>query len=65
MKRYLYNYETIVSFSQPVTDHHILLRCQPMTGTYMSIEEEHLVVPHGFHVSHLSLIHISEPPRPY
>ena len=52
MKRYLYNYETIVSFSQPVTDHHILLRCQPMTGTYMSIEEEHLVVPHGFHVSH-------------
>ena len=44
MKRYLYNYQTVVRFSQPVTNHYLLLRCQPMSGTYMRIDEEHLVV---------------------
>ena len=48
MKRYLYNYQTVVTFSQPVTNHHLLLRCQPMAGSYMRIDEEHLVVSPGY-----------------
>lgn len=51
MKRYLYNYQTIVSFSQPVTNHHLLLRCQPMTGTYMRIREEHFIISPGYRVN--------------
>ena len=48
MKRYLYNYQTIVTFSQPVTNHHLLLRCQPMSGSYMRIDEEQLIVSPGY-----------------
>jgi len=48
MKRYIYNYQTIVSFAEPVINHSIALRCQPVTGSYMSIEEEHIVVSPGF-----------------
>lgn len=48
MKRYLYCYQTLVSFSQPVTAHAVLLRCQPMAGGFQNVEEEHLVVPPGF-----------------
>ena len=51
MKRYLYNYQTIVTFSQPVTNHYLLLRCQPMTGSYMRIDEEHLIVSPGYNIS--------------
>lgn len=50
MKRYLYNYQTAVTFSDEVTNHSILLRCQPMSGTYMNIEEEHLILPPGYNV---------------
>ena len=51
MKRYLYNYQTIVTFSQPVINHYLLLRCQPMTGSYMRIDEEHLIVSPGYNIS--------------
>ncbi len=44
MKRYIYCYQTVVSFSEPVTNHALLLRCLPMAGSYMNVEEEHLVV---------------------
>ena len=50
MRRYLYNYQTIVTFSQPVTNHYMLLRCQPMSRAYMRIDEEHLIVSPGFNV---------------
>lgn len=50
MRRYLYNYQTAVTFSEEVTNHSILLRCQPMTGTYMNIEEEHILMPPGYNV---------------
>ena len=39
MKRYLYCYNTIVSFSEPVGNHEFLIRCQPVLGEYMSVEE--------------------------
>ena len=50
MKRYIYNYQTVVGFSQPVTRHAILLRVQPVQGAYMNVEEEHLLLPPAFHV---------------
>ncbi|MGN0281817.1 MAG: transglutaminase domain-containing protein [Prevotella sp.] len=50
MKRYLYNYQTVVTFSQPVTNHYMLLRCQPMPGTYMRIDEEQLIVSPGYRI---------------
>lgn len=50
MKRYIYNYQTVVGFSQPVTRHAILLRAQPVQGAYMNVEEEHLLLPPAFHV---------------
>ena len=45
MKRYLYNYQTIVTFSQPVAQHSIILRCQPLSNTFQTIESEHLLLP--------------------
>lgn len=48
MKRYLYNYQTIVDFADAVINHSILLRCQPVGGAYMSIDEEHVIVSPGF-----------------
>ncbi len=50
MKRYIYNYQTVVDFSQPVARHAILLRAQPVRGAYMNVEEEHLLLPPAFHV---------------
>lgn len=47
-RRYLYNYQTVVSFSAPVTNHSLMLRCQPAGGQYMDICEEHLVLPPGY-----------------
>lgn len=43
MKRYLYNYQTIVTFSQAVTNHSVLLRCMPVNIGHQSVEEEHVV----------------------
>ena len=48
MKRYLFNYQTIVTFTEPVFNHSILLRCQPAMGTYMTVDEEHLIMSPGF-----------------
>ncbi len=50
MKRYIYCYQTAVSFSEPVTNHSLLLRCLPVVGSYMNVEEEHLVVPPSMHM---------------
>ena len=44
MKRYLYNYQTIVEFSEPVTAHAVMLRCQPAANAFQTIEQEHVVV---------------------
>ncbi len=50
MKRYLYNYQTVVRFSQPVRRHAVLLRPLPTIGSYMEVEEEHLLVSPTFHL---------------
>ena len=50
MKRYLYNYQTIVRFSQPVTRHTVLIRPLPMIGAYMEVEEEHLLTSPNIHL---------------
>ena len=43
MKSFLFNYQTIVRFSQPIIDHAILLRCLPAKCLYQDIQEEHLI----------------------
>ncbi len=45
MKRYLYNYKTIVTFSEPITGHAVMLRCQPVDNDFQTIEQEHVVAP--------------------
>ena len=52
MKRYLYCYNTIVSFSEPVGNHEFLIRCQPVLGEYMNVEEEHLILPPDYWKHH-------------
>ena len=42
MKRYLYNYQTIVTFSEPVSAHAVMLRCQPAANAFQTIEQEHI-----------------------
>ena len=44
MKRYLYNYQTIVEFSEAVPIHAVMLRCQPVSNACQTVEQEHLVV---------------------
>ena len=48
MKRYLYNYQTLVDFSCPVTQHAILLRCIPMPDAQVSVVERHVILSSGF-----------------
>lgn len=48
MKKYIFNYETIITFSAPVINHSVLLRCQPMNAYYQAVEEEHLVFSPDF-----------------
>ncbi|MDO4159364.1 MAG: transglutaminase family protein [Prevotellaceae bacterium] len=48
MKRYLYNYQTILTFSSPVINHSVLLRCQPMNADYQTVEEEHVIMSPDF-----------------
>lgn len=43
MRRYLYNYQTIVTFSEPVSGHSVMLRCQPAANAFQTIEQEHVV----------------------
>lgn len=51
MKRYLYNYETVITFGAPVINHSVLLRCQPMDEGWQNIEEEHLIFSPDFWTS--------------
>ena len=51
MKRYIYNYQTIVTFSESVINHSVLLRCQPSVGSYMTVDEEHLIISPGFRLT--------------
>lgn len=48
MKKYIFNYETIITFDAPVTEHSFLLRCQPMNAHYQAVEEEHLIFSPDF-----------------
>lgn len=50
MKKYLYNYQTIVTFSNPICDHQILLRCQPAANDFQSPTDEHLILPPEFRI---------------
>lgn len=50
MKRYIFNYQTVVSFSQPVRRHAVLLRALPTIGSYMEVIEEHLLISPSFHL---------------
>lgn len=50
MRRYIYNYQTVVRFSQPVVRHAVLLRAMPTIGSYMEVEEEHLLISPDFHL---------------
>lgn len=51
MKKYIFNYETIITFASPVTNHSVLLRCQPMNAYYQAVEEEHLIFSPDFWTS--------------
>lgn len=44
MKRYIYCYRTIVSFSEPLPRHAVMLRCQPVSNNCQTVEQEQLVV---------------------
>lgn len=48
MRRYLYCYQTVVSFSAPVRNHAVLVRCLPRNDGHQTVDEEHLVAPPGF-----------------
>lgn len=48
MRHYLYNYQTLLTFSAPVVNHSVMLRCQPMHTDCQTILEEHVVFPPGF-----------------
>lgn len=50
MNRYIYNYQTTVLFSAPVTRHSIMLRAQPFTNAYITVEEEHVLTSPSFHL---------------
>lgn len=47
-RRYLYCYQTVVNFSEPVVNHSVMLRCLPVRGEYITVDEEHLVMPPGY-----------------
>ena len=51
MKRYLYNYQTIVTFSEPVTQHAVMLRCQPANNAFQTVEQEHVVASPDYWLS--------------
>ncbi|MCR5313759.1 MAG: transglutaminase family protein [Bacteroidaceae bacterium] len=44
MKRYIYNYQTITTFSKPIDMHSFLLRCQPAINERQKIENEHVII---------------------
>lgn len=52
MRKYLYNYQTVVAFGNRINSHAILLRCQPCNNAFQSVEESHIVLPHHFWLRH-------------
>ena len=52
MKKFLFNYQTAATFSNTIMAHSILLRCQPQTNAMQSIDEEHLLLPPRFRMTH-------------
>ncbi len=50
MKQYLYNYQTIVRFSQPIKQHAVLLRCQPTNNAFQTIEQEHVILSSDYKI---------------
>lgn len=48
MRRYLYNYQTVVDFGCRISNHSLLLRCQPCDNAFQSVEESHVVMSHDF-----------------
>lgn len=52
MASFLYNYQVVTSFTSPVMTHALMLRCQPMRSQFQRIEEEHVVIPDMFRMSH-------------
>lgn len=52
MKRYFYNYQTIISFSSPVRNHYFKLRCVPSVSNNQRVISNSLYIPN---VNSLSL----------
>lgn len=52
MLRFLYNYQVVTSFTQEVTNHALMLRCQPTCNNMQRVEEEHLVFSSIFRMHH-------------
>lgn len=50
MTKLLYNYQSVIRFDKPVTNHSILLRCQPPQLKCQKVVEEHLIVSPDFRV---------------
>lgn len=48
MKTYVYDYQTLVTFSEPIADHQVMIRCQPAQNDFQQIMEEHLILPPYF-----------------
>lgn len=48
MRRYLYCYQTVLKFAQPVVNHAVLLRCEPRACNCLAVEEAHVVLPPDF-----------------
>ncbi len=51
MKHYLYNYQTIVTFSEPITEHTVMLRCQPVSNAFQTVSNEHIVISPEYRLS--------------
>ncbi|MGI6224502.1 MAG: transglutaminase domain-containing protein [Prevotella sp.] len=42
-KKYLYNYQTIVTLGAPVSTHSVMLRCRPCENNFQTVDEHYLV----------------------
>lgn len=48
---FVYCYQVATRFSSDVTNHSLLLRCQPMACPFQKVREEHVVMPGAFRMS--------------
>lgn len=48
MSSYLYNYQTVVTFSMPVRQHAVMLRCQPAENGVQTVVQEHVTMPDNY-----------------